>query len=153
MDYTCKVESIETTSNGGKSIKLSGGWTGSALFTGKDKYKNVVPFPENEVKVGATIECTIETVETESGKWYALSFPKYEQSSTPPAQSTQGYQGKRVSGNDDIALRIVSFGNSYSKDHHQNTPGASLQDVFKSSDLWIAKMTEQFKVTKEALGG
>ena len=138
MDYTCKVESIETTSRGGKSIKLSGGWTGSALFTGKDKDKNVVPFPENEVKTGATIECTIETVKSGSSEWYALSFPKYG------VQQSQGTTAWKGGGrpSEDAGLKAASMAMSYAKDMYLATPQADVESMFVNADKIANKLWE-----------
>ena len=73
MELKLKVEKVETTTRGGKSIQFSGAWSGSALYTGDS-------FPESEVQVGKEVDCVIEEVKKKSGDgvWNAVKFPKYE---------------------------------------------------------------------------
>ena len=141
MNYTnCEVDKLEPTGRGGTSIQLSGGWTGNALFTGKDKDRNVVSLPK-EVVVGATIECEIETVNTKggTGTWNAIHFPKYTQQ---PSQQAAGGKSSGWTGGsrEDIELKLTSFAMSYAKDLYMSTPESELNGMFETADKILDKM-------------
>jgi len=137
MDLKLKVEKVETTSRGGKSIQFSGAWSGSALYTGDS-----LP---SEVKEGAEVECEIKEVKKKSGDgvWTAVNFPKYEQKQAP--QQKTAWQGGRQ---EDVELKIVSFSMSYAKDLFVNTPESTLKGMFDTADQIAEHMMLMYKKLK-----
>jgi len=147
MEYKAKVEKIETTGRGGKSIVFSGGFNGNALFTGKGPDNTVIPFPEAEVQVGKEVEFVIDVVKSRSGgEWNALSFPKYETKDSPPQATTKSsWQGGRQ---EDVELKLVSFAMSYAKDLFAATPEAKLEEMFTTADAIFEHMRQMYITAK-----
>ena len=134
MELKLKVEDIQTTTRGGKSIKFSGAWTGNALYTGNN-------FPEADVQVGKDVDCVIEEVKkkTGDGVWNAVKFPKYEQAAPAGTTSKGGWQSGRQ---EDVELKFASFAMSYSKDMYMSTPEATLDGMFSIADKIADKLME-----------
>lgn len=145
-NYTgkAKVESVEQTAKGGYAIKLSGGYSGSVLYTGyqgKDMPK--LPLPDY-VKTGAEVDLIVKEIGSGEKSWDSLSFP----SASGGVASSHDSGGWKGSSKEDTALKLVSFSMSYAKDLFTSTPDATLSGMFETADKIADKMNEMYNRLK-----